>query len=581
MHGGEPLFQCLSLLFSLCLSHSVFPDQLKLAHIIPLFKGSGDPSLPSSYRPISLTSHVSKVFERILLRHLSPFISKLSSFQAGFFKGRSLLFQLLRVRNAMLQTLSSSSSKPFAFLDFAKAFDTVWTQGLLFKLHSFSIPTSLIKFLSAFLTDRYIKVTHDGYISSALRICSGVPQGCVLSPTLFNFFIDDIVHCCFNSEIGLYADDVCLWPMEGGAHGIKLLNLDLARLLQWSTTWGLYFNVDKCKYFICQTKQSEALPLRTALPAVVLSIPLKQVRTFKYLGLHFNANGDWDTHISGLKSSCSFLSMLICRLADSHTLKPIIILQIIKACLLPRLTYGWPIWQPRVNSDWHLLENLLLYPLRRILSLPSTSSRERLLLECGFPPLRDIASNLSISFFRKIQLDSSNLYITSFFSASHLPSRSAWYKRSSYFLLKSLLEANDQMILTPHTDVSDLPHVKGTLHPFIRFCPTSVVKTAVRFLLKSFYIVLGAPTANSRSLHCSLCDSVCLERLPRHLSESCSVLATARNVLLADLTSIDVRFFSHDLLIGRQFSQIAPHAIKPACAAISKFLESLQIAFIS
>ncbi len=168
-----------------CLSTSTFPSCWKYAYI-QLVPKKGDRSNPSNYRPIALLSCFSKAFETILnrkmLKHLSA--PNLSDRQYGFLKGRS-------TRDLAFFTNSSSSSlcrfgETFAFvLDMSKAFDRVWHKSLLSKLPSFGFYPSLCSFISRFLSGRSISAIVDRHCSTPKPINSGVPQGSVLSPTLY------------------------------------------------------------------------------------------------------------------------------------------------------------------------------------------------------------------------------------------------------------------------------------------------------------------------------------------------------------------------------------------------------------
>ncbi len=181
------LTPCLVKLFSLCLSTSTFPSCWKYAYVQPMPK-KGDRANPSGYRPIALLSCLSKAFESILNRkiqkHLSTF-DLLSDRQYGFRKGRSTGDLRSLLSDSWLSSLSRFGETFSVALDSSKAFNRAWHMSLLFKLPSFSFYPSLCSFISSFLSDRSISAVVDGHCSSPKSINSGVPQGSVLSPTLF------------------------------------------------------------------------------------------------------------------------------------------------------------------------------------------------------------------------------------------------------------------------------------------------------------------------------------------------------------------------------------------------------------
>ena len=146
----------LLLIFSQSLSHGVIPKSWKRAAIIPIYK-SGDKTVPSNYRPISLTSVICKVLERIIRKQVFSFLDQkgcLNSTQHGFRPGRSCLSALLDVFDNIMHMLDSDSSVDMVYLDFSKAFDKVDHGILLHKLRALGITGNIGIWLFHFLTDR-------------------------------------------------------------------------------------------------------------------------------------------------------------------------------------------------------------------------------------------------------------------------------------------------------------------------------------------------------------------------------------------------------------------------------------------
>ncbi len=198
-------------LFRLCLSTSTFPSCWKYAYIQPVPK-KVDRSNPSNYRPTTLLSCLSKAFETILnkwfLKYLSSF-NLLSDRQNGFSKERSSGDLLVLLTNSWSSSLSCFGETFAVALDISKAFDRVWHKSLLSILLSYEFYLSLCTFISSFLSGRSISAVVDGYCSQPKSVNSGVPQGSVLSPTLFLLFINDflsITECPIHS----HADDSTL-----------------------------------------------------------------------------------------------------------------------------------------------------------------------------------------------------------------------------------------------------------------------------------------------------------------------------------------------------------------------------------
>ncbi len=191
----------------------------------------GDRSNPSNYRPIALISCLSKAFETILnrkfLKHLLSF-NLLSDHQYGFRKGRSIGDLLAFPTDSWSSSLSRFGETFAVTLDISKAFDRVWHKALLSKLLSYGFYPALCSFLSSFLSGRSIAAVVDGHFSTPKPINSGVPQGSVLSPTLFLLFINDLLSLT-NCPIHSYADDTTLYYSTSFDRHPNLQELQISR----------------------------------------------------------------------------------------------------------------------------------------------------------------------------------------------------------------------------------------------------------------------------------------------------------------------------------------------------------------
>ena len=189
---SEPL----AALFTKSLTEGSVPTLLKRAAVVPIYKG-GDRSLPSNYRPVSLTPILMKVMEKIVWENIVTFLTENNLFnpsQHGFMKGRSCLSALLSVYDELINNLSNCqpSCIDMIYLDFAKAFDKVDHGVLLHKLKSMGITGDLGNWLLNFLSDRKHFARMPGGISNDGPVLSGVPQGTVLGPLLFLVLLSDI-----------------------------------------------------------------------------------------------------------------------------------------------------------------------------------------------------------------------------------------------------------------------------------------------------------------------------------------------------------------------------------------------------
>ena len=215
-HLPEPAQLLLLSLFNRSWHSHTFPSCWKPTTIIPIHKPGKPTSSPSFFRPISLTSCISKLFERLILSRLSFHLESnhlLSTCRAGFRPGRSPLDQILS------QSIWDGFQKKqppdrtiLASVDFSKAFDSVWHCALFHKLLSLKLPPCFVLWVRSFLSDRRPKVQVGGSHSRSFGIRRGVPQGSVLGPVLFILFVDDITKDLLRgAHASLYADDLAIW----------------------------------------------------------------------------------------------------------------------------------------------------------------------------------------------------------------------------------------------------------------------------------------------------------------------------------------------------------------------------------
>jgi hypothetical protein len=232
------------IIFSSSIQTCTFPSAWKDANVTPVHK-KGSKHEVTNYRPISLLSIVSKILERFVHSELLSKCNELNilpASQHGFLPGRSCLTNLLTTYDSITQLVDGGIPCDMLFLDFSKAFDSVSHIKLIEKLTVLCFPQHLVSWIYSYLYARRQRVCLRGHFSSWSHITSGVPQGSVLGPLLFNIYLSDLPKR-IRSENCSYADDFKLYSPSYLASSLQL---DLDRVVAWSTENALELNPDKC-----------------------------------------------------------------------------------------------------------------------------------------------------------------------------------------------------------------------------------------------------------------------------------------------------------------------------------------------
>lgn len=385
-------------LFNQSFQLGVVPASWKSGVVLPILKPGKDPSLVSSYRPITLLSCLGKLMERLIatrLDHVVDRLSLLSPSQCGFRRGHSTLDVLIRLEHHIRVAQSASHICLVVYVDLQSAFDKLWVDGLLYKLARAGLCGALMRWLHAYLTSRTARVRVNGVLSDSLPLLGGVPQGSVLSPLLFNLMLMDIPRMDGVATF-LYADDVticCSGPTVREAKA--LLHRYLTVFHSYCETWGLMVNPQKSvfQYF---TRKRVAIPTLRYNNCV-----LRYQRTHRILGLLFDAPRlRWAPHIRYLRADIIRRISLLKHLASPNWGASCRFLrQFYCAYIRAKLDYGCVLYRTASDSLLSRLDPLQNTCLRLILGARRTTPVLSLQVETTLLPLSLRRLYLAARFF--------------------------------------------------------------------------------------------------------------------------------------------------------------------------------------
>ena len=348
---AEEIAPLLTIIYRTSLRSGTIPQDWKKARITPAFK-KGQRYQASNYRPISLTCVCCKIMEHIVTSHIMKHSENnniLYPLQHGFRSQRSCETQLLECVDDLTTNLEMGKQTDLLILDFSKAFDKVSHSLLLHKLQHYGIRGQTNNWIRAFLADRTQVVVVDGAESSVGRVESGVPQGSVLGPSLFLFYINDLPDN-LHSTVRLFADDTIVYLTISSETDCQTLQNDLDKLALWETKWKMEFHPDKCTV-LTVSKKKQPLAFNYTLHGHIL----QHETSTKYLGCTLTSDLNWGTHISNICSKANRTLGFLQR--NLHISSRNIKQQAYKTLVRPQLEYSSTVWDPYQQGHIDLGDN--------------------------------------------------------------------------------------------------------------------------------------------------------------------------------------------------------------------------------
>ena len=402
-------FTYLTFIMNACMYLSYFPKPWKAAKVIAIKKPGKPTTLPSSYRPISLLSSLSKVFERVILARLNAHMNMnriIPHQQHGFRSGYSTITQLHNLKCHIKQSLENRLSTGLILMDIEKAFDRVWHNGLIYKLIRTNTPQYIIRIIYSFLQNRTFEVVVESKTSSQLPVKYGLPQGAVLSPTLYNVYTHDlpIPEDC---KIALFADDTAFYTSSRYAKTIiRSLEKTAKKLYRYFTKWKIVINQDKTQAIFFTNRRTKQLPQRKF--KFDTSEIEWETTAVKYLGIYFDKRITFKKHIDYvIKKAFTAIRILYSMFNRKSRLQQACKVLLYKVAIRPIVTYGAPVFNSMAQTHKKKLQTVQNKILKMILNVPWLTSTVEIHERSQIETVTDFMNRLTTNFENRLQLVSS------------------------------------------------------------------------------------------------------------------------------------------------------------------------------
>jgi hypothetical protein len=426
---GKDAWTALSLLYSFSWTHSVTPQAWREANVMALYKGAGDKSVASSYRPISMTSIIIRIFEHLIHRRLVAELEGAGYFaltQSGFRKGRSTTDAINFLLTAIQRFLSKGGGKehdnpqcPVLFLDIQKAFDRVDHSILLHRVQAAGITGKAWLWIHSFLSSRRMRCVDASEHSQWQPTHYGVPQGCVLSPLLFLIFINDLQNtissdpACSNLSPYFFADDGAIGPNPFRKHlptatrettYLNQLKAAIAHLDRWCLESRMQFGAAKTQIVVFTTRMHPNPTPYSSLRLCNFTISIAS--EYKYLGVILTSRLEWARHAQYALSRAKRASALVTRVAlRARDVSFTAIRSLVLGYVIPSFSYGILFWGRHYDlpdSTCRQLQAQIATPLRAALSLPRTTHQLGVLELCHVPSVSALSLRAQLSYLHRV-----------------------------------------------------------------------------------------------------------------------------------------------------------------------------------
>ena len=389
-------------LMNKCFIENVIPKEWKIAKII-MIKKKDDPHDINNYRPISLTNSLAKLLERLVKNRLVEFLNAekiITKFQSGFRENRGALDNIFYFKQKCLLAFDQNHLVGGIVYDVEKAFDKIWHQGLLYKMHNIKIPNKIGKFIQNFLTNREFFVSINEQISDLFPIRTGVPQGSILSPILFAIYVNDIplqLPNYSNLSVLLYADNLFSFYNDKNINRIKIvLQYYLNNLENWLKKWRLKVAPHKCSYNIYNKKGR----CNKQMELSIFGQKINKEENPRYLGIYLDPRLNFNFHIQKIKEKCfrklNFLKVLKSKKCPLQTK-----IAVYNAMVRSNMDFGAPIFTRISEQNRKKLRSIQYHSMRIILNKKYGTSSSIMSEELNINSLEEHFLNLKNRYVNK------------------------------------------------------------------------------------------------------------------------------------------------------------------------------------
>jgi hypothetical protein len=336
---------------------------------------------PMSYRPISLLNVMGKFFERIILGRLYCYLEAINFFvehQAGFRRNKSTTNNLVNTSEAIVLGLHQKHKGLLFNFDGEKAFDKVWTDGVIYKLaREDVVPKHFCRLLYSYLTDRLIQVKSNNVLSTTRNISAGTPQGGVLSPLIYIIYVNDLEKYTEHEKVthSQFADDINSLVTDNRVARLfhrsqRILN----KINQFCIDWRIKMNGNKTTALPFGFAKNRHLP-----PLYFAGSEIQYVSHARLLGVHYDTNMRFESHISELQRSARSRMRYLNRLVWLGQAPPQLIMKAYKSFIRPKVEYACAAWAANIsNASWKRLESIQRQAMRTALKMPRWTPSEYL-----------------------------------------------------------------------------------------------------------------------------------------------------------------------------------------------------------